>query len=564
MKLVFYILLYLNIYALSQNDLVAQQLYLETTTEKPQFKTLTDSLQENSAFQDYNSLKEEADTIKSKLLRKGYLAATLRSLSATNDSTYLATYSLGKKSDVIKVYYSPEQFTERQLRTVSSDVTESYFILRIETAEQSLQKLNTLLTDTGDAFARLRLKNIQRVANEIHADVSIETTSKRTIDSIVIKGYEKFPRSFLKNYAGIKKNKPFSRSKLLKQNTILDNLGFAKSTKAPEILFREESTTAYFYLEKLNNNLFDGILGFATDETSQRLQLNGYINLELNNNLNYGEQLIINYKADGNEQQNFRAKATMPYVLQSPFGLGLELKIFKRDSTFVTTEQLIQATYQVNPISTIRTGYKSYESSNLLDLAIVGSPIEDYDSKFFLVGGTVTLPQNSSLFPVKSFLDIDTEIGERESKGLQEDQIRVFARASHIFNLNPTNSLYVQNATGALFSDSFFTNELFRFGGINSIRGFNENSIDASLYSVLNSEYRYILNPGLYIHSIIDLGYFENEVMDQKEKLYSFGLGLGLQTRGGLLKFNIANGNSENQDFRFSNTKIHLSLSSRF
>ncbi|HBR53397.1 MAG TPA: hypothetical protein DEA82_04110, partial [Flavobacteriaceae bacterium] len=280
--------------------------------------------------------------------------------------------------------------------------------------------------------------------------------------------------------------------------------------------------------------------------------------------LNFGEQLIVNYKADGNEQQNFRAKVTMPYILKSPFGVGLELKIFKRDSTFVTTEQLAQISYQINPISSVYGGYKGYESNNLLDLAVAGTAVEDYTSKFLITGGTLVLPQESALFPKKTELQLQTEIGSRESKGTNEDQLRGLITVNHIFNLNDTNAIYLQNTTGALLSDTYFTNELFRFGGINSIRGFNENSIDASLYSVLNTEYRYIFNQGLYLHSIIDLGYFENDILEVKEKLYSFGIGLGLQTRGGLLRFNLANGNSENQDFRFSNTKIHLSLTSRF
>ncbi|MAK35305.1 MAG: hypothetical protein CMC15_03920, partial [Flavobacteriaceae bacterium] len=415
-----------------------------------------------------------------------------------------------------------------------------------------------------NSFARLRLGNLIIQNNIVIAQLETEGEQIRTLDSIVVKGYEKFPKSFLKYYAGLKKGKPFSKTKLLKQNTIIDNLGFASTTKSPEILFRKETTVAYLYLEKQNNNLFDGILGFATDETTQRLQLNGYINLELNNNLNFGEQLIVNYKADGNEQQNFRAKVTMPYILKSPFGVGLELKIFKRDSTFVTTEQLAQISYQINPISSVYGGYKGYESNNLLDLAVAGTAVEDYTSKFLITGGTLVLPQESALFPKKTELQLQTEIGSRESKGTNEDQLRGLITVNHIFNLNDTNAIYLQNTTGALLSDTYFTNELFRFGGINSIRGFNENSIDASLYSVLNTEYRYIFNQGLYLHSIIDLGYFENDILEVKEKLYSFGIGLGLQTRGGLLRFNLANGNSENQDFRFSNTKIHLSLTSRF
>ncbi|HAH33791.1 MAG TPA: hypothetical protein DCL52_03280, partial [Flavobacteriaceae bacterium] len=121
-----------------------------------------------------------------------------------------------------------------------------------------------------------------------------------------------------------------------------------------------------------------------------------------------------------------------------------------------------------------------------------------------------------------------------------------------------------QNTTNLMTSDTYLTNELFRFGGINSMRGFLENNIDASMFSILNTEYRYLVNQQTYLHSIIDLGYFENEILKQKEKLYSFGFGLGMTTKAGLLKFSIANGNIDGQAFKFSNSKIHLSIASQF
>ena len=96
------------------------------------------------------------------------------------------------------------------------------------------------------------------------------------------------------------------------------------------------------------------------------------------------------------------------------------------------------------------------------------------------------------------------------------------------------------------------------------MRGFNEDSIDASLFSVFNTEYRYQFNQDVFIHSILDFAYFENKPLFIKEKLYGYGLGMGLQTKAGLLRFNIANGTSEDRFFNLSNTKIHLILSSRF
>jgi len=543
----------------------AQNLHLSIEAEKPISDGLLDSLNTQFGFKDYLSLKREVDTFHFKLEQIGYIENELQSLQKKNDSSYVAIFFFGKKYNSIKVFYSKKDFDKKELLQITSEITDDYFILPFEEIESSLQKLNTLKTDKGNVFAKLRLEKIKKENNtSLSAHLILEGGPKRTIDGIVIKGYEKFPKSFLKYYAGIKTGIIFNQKKIVTKSELLNTLGFVSNIKPPEALFKKDSTTVYFYLKKQNNNLFDGILGFATDEETQKLKFNGYLNLELNNNLNFGEQFILNYKADGNDQQNFRVKANLPFLFRTPFGLGLELKIFKRDSTFVTTEQQVRITYQINTSSNSYIGYKSYDSSNLQDEIFAGPPIEDFNSKFLTLGISYSKKQNNTLFPIKSHIALDSEIGARELKNSKESQFRVSSIFSYIFNLNFKNSIYLQNTSSVLSSDTYLTNELFRFGGINSIRGFNENSIDASLYTVLNTEYRYQFNEGMYLHSIIDFAYFENQTLLLKQKLYSFGFGMGLNTKAGIFKFNIANGNSDDQDFSFSNTKIHLSLSSRF
>ncbi len=543
----------------------AQELSLSVKAEKPISENTLDSLRPQTAFKELSLLKNEVDTLYLKFQRMGYIESELLEIQKENDSSYIANFFLGKKYSEIKIFYSEKDFTKKELQSVSSNITETYFTIPIETTPSSIRKLTSLRNLKGNAFARLNLTEFEKDENNnLTASIIVDNGNIRTIDSIIIKGYEKFPKSFLRYYAGIKKGKLFDQKKLVTQNENLNSLGFVSSIKPPEALFRKDSTSVYFYLEKQNNNLFDGILGFATNEETQKLTFNGYLNLELNNNLNYGEQFLINYKADGDEQINFRTKLTLPYLFNTPFGLSGELMIFKRDSTFITTEQQIRTTYQLNPTSTIYAGYKAYDSSNLLDEAIAGIPIEDFKSKFLTLGGTYLKAQNRKLFPIKTKALLDIGIGSRERQSISEDQLKFESTLNNIFNLNYRNSIFVQNSTSVLFSESYLVNELFRFGGINSIRGFNENSIDASLFSVLNTEYRYQFNEGVYIHSIIDFGYFENETISVKENLYSFGIGLGLSTNAGIFKFNIANGNSQDGDFSFSNTKIHLSISSKF
>ena len=479
---------------------MSQTLYLEISAERPISKELKDSLFITNTFKDYSSLQKEVDTLPQKLERLGFIESKLKSLIKKNDSTYIADYLFGKKYQYIKVYYNDVFFSRKELQKIASEVTETYFILPFETTEASLQKLNVLKTEEGNAFATLNLSNLQVEENHLSAMLEFESGQKRSLDSLVVKGYENFPKSFLKYYA----------------------------------------------------------------EDTQRLQFNGYLNLELNNNLNYGEQLLINYKSDGSDQQNFRVKATLPYLFRTPFGISGELKIFKRDSTFVTTEQQARLNYQINPVSNAYIGYKGYESSNLLDEIEVGSTVEDFNSRFFIAGASFIKRQGDALFPIKTELTLDSEIGSRELENTSEDQIKLSVLASTIFNLNLNNSIFIRNKTDVLFSETYITNELFRFGGINSIRGFNENSIDASLLSTLNTEYRYRFNSGLYIHSILDFGYFQNQTLNIEQNLYSAGIGLGIQTKAGILKLNIANGISEQQNFNFSNTKIHLSLTSKF
>ena len=565
MKTFFYIFLYLNIYTTFFYEINAQELHLKITASDKHPKETIDSLQFKTTFSNYLSLKNETDSIHNNLLKIGFIENKLLSLKKTNDSTFTASYFFGSRYHKIQLFYNKADFSKKELLQVSNNVTDSYFVIPLLFIEETLQKLTLNKTENGDAFARIRLEKITKDKNnKLTANIKITKNKPRTIDQIIVKGYDKFPKSFLKYYAGLKKGDYFYKEKVTKQSNALNSLGFVNNTKPPEILFKKDSTSIYLYLKKQKNNLFDGIIGFSNSEESQKLVLNGYLNLSLNNNLNFGEQFLLNYKADGEDQQNFRVKTIIPFILKTPLGIGLELKIFKRDSTFSTTEQEIRTSYQISPSANSYIGYKKYESSNLRNEVTENLIVDDYTSKFFQAGLTYKRQQSNNLFPLKTIFEINTEFGSRQNKNKKESQIRIDALILHIFNLNYKNSIYFQSNTKMLTSDSFLTNELYRFGGINSIRGFSENSIDASFYSSLNTEYRFQFNKEIYIHSIIDIAYFENQIISLKQKLYSFGIGVGLQSRIGILKFSIANGNTENQDFNFSNTKIHISISSVF
>lgn len=565
MRSVFYILLYLNICTCFFYTLHGQDLHLSVEAENVENNRVLDSILTQARFEDYRSLQIEADTLIYTLQRIGYIDSEITSFKKTNDTTYQVHFYLGKPLKKIKIYYLKKDFNTPELISISSEVSDDYFEIPFYRLEEVLNYLTQLKSGQGSAFINIRLEDIIKEYPEtLVANLVVSGDIQRTIDRLIVKGYDQFPQSYLTYFAGLKKGSVFSQNEVTEKSELLNTLGFVSNIKPPEVLFKEDSTMVYLYIKKENNNLFDGVLGFATDDESQKLIFNGYLNLELSNNLNYGEQISINFKADGKEQQQFRASVDLPYLFKSPFGIGAELRIFKKDSSFSTTDQQLSVNYRIDQNTKVYSGYKHYESNNLLDENITGSAIQDYKSDYILAGFNYTRHQYNLLFPIRGQLNLHSEIGQRKMGDASESQIRLTGVINRIFNLNIHNSIFLQNHTSWISSDTFLTNELFRFGGINSIRGFDENSIDASLFSVLNTEYRYQFNAGLYLHSIIDFAYFENDLLQLKENLYSFGIGFGMKTKAGLFKFNIANGNSENQDLSFNNTKIHISLTSIF
>ncbi|TYB79344.1 POTRA domain-containing protein [Bizionia myxarmorum] len=546
---------------------MAQNFYLKIEDSISKQPNVLDSINYFKRHSDYSALKQEVDSVKSKLYKLGYLDAHWNNLEKENDSVFHVAATLGQPYKNIRIYYDTKKLPPTALRQLRIHDSNTYFTLPFKEVEQTLKFINQKISDQGFPFNTAQLQNITKADNHnLTANLIISgQDSKRYVDKILVKGYEKFPKSYLKYYLKLKTGKTINLSEVKQQTNLLQELPFANQIKEPEILFSKDSTILYVYIEKTKSNTFDGFLGFGTNEETSKLELTGYLNLELTNNLNYGESLSLAYRSDESEQKSFNAQIKLPYLFNSPIGTELELDIFKKDSSFTTAYQAAKVTYQLNSKNQFSLGLKSIKSNNLLSTANLNPFIKDYQSTFYNIGYQfINRLKNERLFKRNAQILFETGLGNRTIKTTKDRQVQYYLNAFKIFNLNVTNSIYLKTASFGLFSNSYLENELSRFGGINSIRGFEENSLNATFYTLLATEYRYALSPILYIHSIIDIAYFENQIIDQKEKLYSFGFGFGLETKAGLLRFNYANGKSENQTFQFSNSKIHLSLSALF
>lgn len=174
-----------------------------------------------------------------------------------------------------------------------------------------------------------------------------------------------------------------------------------------------------------------------------------------------------------------------------------------------------------------------------------------------------------SLFPIQSKLSLNLGVGKRglndiaETSG-SEQQLYADLQAMHNFYLNPKNCININYHNYILKSDTYFSNELYRFGGINSIRGFTENSFQANLMTSFQTEYRYIVSNDLYLHSILDYCNFKDDGTQTKLDLVGIGLGIGLNTKTGLFKFAFVNGMNKKDTSKLNSAILHINYTIRF
>ena len=537
----------------------AQEFYLKIIGQTENETKTIDSIGYVLNHKNTKSIMDENNSFYEKLTKKGYLECQLVENFKLTDSTFCFKYKLLKKINYVHIHIGKE---------IQENIPSSYTIKK-DTLELPYEECESFLTITlknlesnGFSMTKVKLINIQKKNNFITADLSITKEIKRQVNDIIINGYDKFPVGHKKNIVRLSRNKVFNQKNLDKLYNDFDKFRFVKQTKYPEILFTKDSTKIYVYLEKTKSNTFDGYIGFTNDE-KKKLVFSGYLDLVLNNILNSGEKLSLYLKSDGQDQKIFNLGVELPYIFKSPLGIKAQLNIFKQDSTFQNTKTAIDLGYYFNYNTRLYLGYQSTESSDIKN--VNSTTLSDFNSTYLTTAlEFLDFKNDDFLFPEKTSFDFKIGLGKRDSKLISDNQFFGSLFLKHNFYLNEKNIVNFKSQNFYLQSNNYIVNELQRFGGINSIRGFNENSLQANLFGSILTEYRYVLTPNLYVHTIIDYGYLKDTTSNSNENLLGLGFGFGLLTKNGLFNIVYANGSTKEQAIKLSNSIVHISFKAVF
>ena len=276
------------------------------------------------------------------------------------------------------------------------------------------------------------------------------------------------------------------------------------------------------------------------------------------------ESINIFWQRNPDKGQTFDLKTDIPYLFGSNVGTNINVNIYRQDSTFANVK-LIPAFY-LHLNNRQKLGVRgTFETSTVMDSLYVQG--KDYVKKGIGAFYEFNEPTEIELFLYKTRIRAEADfISTNYSKdNLNVTQNNFYLLGERNFHLKGNHFLNLKGETAMISSkNDFATNELLRFGGWNSLRGFNENSLYADFYYYGTAEYRYLVGSQAFFDIFGQYGQLNNKTLSLKPRFYSFGLGFNFFLPIGLMSFQISNGNEFGNPFKFSDTKIHWGILSRF
>jgi len=465
-------------------------------------------------------------------------------------------FNLGKKTDNL-ILILPQE-----IRTNSSIKYNDSIRIKTKGFENFTNLLLTNLDATGNSFSEISFTKPTYLNDTLILNLKLLKSQRRNIDKILVKGYDEFPKKFLKHFFNIDKSTVFSKKNMKAVSKLTKSLDFVREKKEPEVLFKKDSTHLYLFLEKSETSSFDGIINFASKENEEGLLLNGNLDLKLNNILNTGEKFELFWNKVAQEKSEFKINSEIPYLFNTPLSLTMGFNLYRQDSTFLNTSFNIETQYELSMRSKAAILYSNEKSNDLINTS--ENNLDSYSNYFVGIGYQLKGIADNDFYKNNYTLALKSLLGKRRNELTEETQFQLEILTS--LNILTSKRSYINMRTESklLNSSNYLINELYRIGGANSIRGVNEQSIFTNAYAFTNLEFRYLTSATSYLYTITDIGFFKNSITDELNDIYGIGGGYRFKLNNNFVDLGYVIGNNSNNQIKLNKSKLIVRWTSYF
>ena len=528
------------------------------------------SFKKNKDFKPFEIKKiEELNSIledhKNQWLEKGYYLASFKPLYVSSTEIEVLV-EIGSHFPNVAIVINDS--IKSQLRSFGiENIPKNSLKTRPSLFKLFIDKTLKAYADNGYPFAQVFFAEQEIIEQQIQIQMNISSGKFYRFSDIIVKGDSSISKSTVQNLIGIKINDIYSEEKISSIDRILQQTNFINVLKKSELLFTENGVELYVYLENQKMSSMNGAVGLQPNPQSQKIGLTGDVQINLQNVFKKAELIDLNWRSIEPQTQALQAKLNYPFLFKSPFGIDLKFNLYKRDSTFLDLKSFIGIQYSFKNNVQLK-GFYQVNSSEILSKTSNPSSLFSYLAPIKLNSYGLSLQYKRINFlpnPSKGFsLFIETSIGNRtikkENTILEKSYVykSIFQYVSYI-PITKRNIIKVGVNFESYTSSTIFQNERYRFGGLNSLRGFNEEELFASTKLITSLEYRFLLDKNSNAFIFYDQGIYEDNTLTYKiDNPFGVGAGISFGSRIGIFSISYALGKQENNPFEFRNGKIHF------
>ena len=426
----------------------------------------------------------------------------------------------------------------------------------------------------GYPFVNISLDSVQLEAARISARLKIDLGRYSTLKVVHIRGDSSISERTVQGIIDYAIGEVYSERKVGVIDRKIQQTSFLTSVKPSEILYTDQGFELFLYLKSTKVSYLRGAVGLQPNPVSQKMALTGEVNLKLENALKKGELFKFNWRSIRPQTQRMNFDINYPYLFKSPFGVESHFLLYKRDSTFLDLNSEINISYTLKSGFRIRAHYR-FVSSSVLSGASSSSEFTSLNSfRTNAYGLSIERKSlNNLVNPSKGrHLNAKIYIGQR---GLRADSINGSSDKNTTYSghllyrefipIFPRHVLLLSAVFDFYSSPVIYQNELFRFGGLNTLRGFNEEELFASTMGQLTVEYRFLLDRNSNVFLFYDQGIYENTaIVYYNDRPLGFGGGISFSSKIGIFSITYALGKEFANPIDFRSSKIHFGYTAYF
>jgi len=454
------------------------------------------------------------------------------------------------------------------------------------------ERVLTEAENQGYPFATIGLDSLRLTGHDIAGRVVLKRGPAVFFDSLQIVGTSKTKKRFLTKYLQLTPGTPYSQQRVDAAAALLRQLPYVRLRAEPEVRFARKQARVYLLLDERPSNQFDAIVGLLPAASgASGVQFTGDVTINLRNLRGGGKQVGLQWRKTDALSQLLDASYLHPNIFGTPLEVGATFNLYKQTDNYLTLRPRLQVSYPTARAGRL-TFFAEQSSSRLLldsmDYAKLGTLPNYLDSEYNSYGlGYSRANLDDLYFPHRGlFVSFQGGVGTKTVRrnasisealyagiNMRSTQYNFGGRAERYWALGRQGVLLVRARGEGLFNQQFFLNDLFRLGGLNSLRGFTENQFYTNAYGVGTVEFRQFTGPEGYVFIFADQALLRaynftttqvsTNALDSPTGL---GAGLSFRTAAGLFQFVYSVGRSQflNTGFSLSNSKIHFGLTSRF